>query len=1546
MLEHSGDSGVITSPMYPRFIYMADKSYAHRITVPTSDQVLLTIDDNMILKRDSAITIYDGYDSTAPVLKVIMNGDTEPVRSTTNILFIEFEIMVLSESKFKIDWSRVAAIEATTNATNFTNNLNCTANSVIEVGFNTMIPIKSPGYPYGYDTNLFCQWTLVPAAPGYHVTAFFLNVDLESQSECTADQVTLGSSSDLVHFRNLTTLCSGNGGRVKFHGEPNLRIVFKSDYYTNRTGFDARALLACGGRYDEPNGIITMENLTTPFSTFRTCNWTVNVQRGRTIRFTIEHIKLSAKPDGSCLSSVAIHNGPSEEYPFVEPGKICGEKRDEIINMTSSNKAYIQYISTADVNHGDVLRIKYEQVEHDCGGFIVLNSEENTTIIATPNYPNTPNPFIECTWRIIAPGGELIRIESVGRFDLKRTPTCQHEYLQIIDGSAMTTSASTMDKLCGDSLTTIVSSGNSIRLKYFNENIRPGNGFKLKLSLTQCDRSIFGRYGSIQSPGYPRQMYTASTTCEYHITGTEGRALNLTFFDLNLPRSRNCSETDHVIIYSIGRDQFGNQTLEELAVVCGMLNPGPIISDTSRVLVKFIANKGVKDLRGFQLKFNSTGRACGGELNAEAGIITSPGYPVSKDTTRSCEWRITTTKGKRITVVIEDFDVVIPRFSAIPMRPRMMGLNSGLNFYNSFDFLSRIAHIGIGNLTVRTFKSSDNRMLISSIVSGNTGHRGFKIRFSSDEPSPCVGNFDEDENQFETPSTNESYACEYIRTDNKPFGENGTGSLAIKMEVTPSDTRLLCIPDIAGGVEIIYKKHLRRIILSRCPPKYDVIITPYSSTRMIIRTTFRRTAVRVSYKIHKCGGSSDISDKETVIRRPELPDVHDELDCAWHLYTNVDQMLQVTINRTTSSTNCENEFINVYSGESPNSPRVYRSCEDDNLSRIIFTQAKNIFVEYHTNNYSSTASTAFTITVSPSDGICGGIIQEPNFSFSPPTSGNKYTNNMHCEWTIISNSGYHVSLSFVRRFMLETSPNCSKDYVEVFDVDTEDITKTTSLGRFCGREFPPTMNSTGLRMKIVFHTDADVVGDGFKVEWKQACGGTFMVSKKMRTLTSPNYPKKYPPDLFCNFTFLAPKNEYILLKFTDFDLEDTSRSCQFDNLTIFAQPYSFTDTMQEVGVYCAQNSPGLIRRENRIDLIFKTDNWLQKKGFSINYSIDECGFNITESTELKSPVDDKNNYFDNLDCTWRITAPSDKRVVIRFEEFDLEGSYECSLDSVEVYEGTELKNEARKAKLCGNLTLHAPTLNIQSNNAIVRFSTDSSVSGKGFRALILLLKNCDREYNFTESNRSIRVDQLFTEYEPNLKCVLTFHAPADHLIQVQFNQFHLSPCTMNTTSSNCSCDYLNVRDGSGPFSEPIGTFCGQTNPNDFISSGNTMWMLFATDADGASTGFSFTASIVPSPCGTRTRKLTKNSAIVLEWPINGRNYASNLNCVWEIVSEDDEVVHLSFEKFELQGNECKNEYLQIENEGTGHFIAEGLGENTIFSGSQSNRLFHHIVSIR
>lgn len=513
-----------------------------------------------------------------------------------------------------------------------------------------------------------------------------------------------------------------------------------------------------------------------------------------------------------------------------------------------------------------------------------------------------------------------------------------------------------------------------------------------------------------------------------------------------------------------------------------------------------------------------------------------------------------------------------------------------------------------------------------------------------------------------------------------------------------------------------------------------------------------------------------------------------------------DQNIQMMISN--SQFNCDTDYVNIYNGPSTTHPRVGRICGAAMNNRSISITSKDVFIEFHTDAYDRSLS--FNIDIIPSDGVCGGTLDSPQFVFSSPKNGTKYPANIDCEWILRAQTGFHIGLYFPERFMIESSTNCNKDYLQVFDKVDD---KWVSLARFCGREVPNFVNSTGREMKVVFHTDNDGDGDGFSAAWTENCGGVFRVKDQAQIITSPRYPEKYPKSIVCNYSLVAEETKSVAVKFLDFELEETARSCNYDNITVYkASIFNFVSPMEEVGTYCWQNSVSTFRYQQRMDIVFRTDSWIERRGFKFEYSTDKCGGNIVAPTRISSVHDENNEgYLPMATCVWNITAPVGNKITIRFEQFDLEHMSGCYLDYVEIYEGHRTVDSSRKARLCGNLTGHAPTVSIQSNKALVKFGTDATVNEKGFTALVLFSKNCDQHIRLDDGSDTLYyLDKMSGQYEGSLNCEYFISAPQGKVIQVKFDQMHLAPCETTAKNDSCTCDYLTIRDGSGPFAESFG----------------------------------------------------------------------------------------------------------------------------------------------
>ena len=1550
-----GESGVIESPIYPRLLINSIKQ-THRIMVKHGAVIRMEFPQFSMFQDDdndceSYIRIYNGYDDTAPsITNDLCDSNPEPLTSDTNVVFIEFNQESLVGAKFQIQWNEVDK------STLINNTIQSECGGVISLNNETLITnISSPGYPHGYGNFMNCTWIVRSGLPSYHPVVMFYDVNLEESSDCVSDYVSVSSDRDDGSWKHLDKFCSVDSRHpLEFSGTPNLKVDFISDYYVNQTGFTARTKLECGGIMTESDGIIE-QSIPNLFSILynrisvrrnQSCYWNIAVRSGRKIQFEFLNLNL-VNVSGNCNSLVSIRNGIDETSSYLGNGRFCGTEIPVDIPQTSSNKAFVKF-SSSNLLMGE-FSLRYSEVRIECGGEIKLKSSYKSTIIQSPNYPSVSDPHVECFWTIIAPIGERIRIDFVDRFDLTTTKDCSKEYVELRDGS--TSQAQMIGVFCDKKPTTQFSKSNVLRLKYFTDTDEPKNGFKVNISIATCGGMQRAAMGYVLSPNYPgKGAYPSNTTCEYRISGPPNTLFNLTFSDISLPETNGlniCNLTkDHVLIQSIIPDfnSTDTETLLDIGTYCDTNPPSPLLSDTNEILITLKTFERNQKFRGFKLFYNSTKIECGGIVNAESGIITSPGYPNKNLNRVFCEWKITVPKGRRVKAQFLDVDFI----SSGNQFKQRVGVYSDFKYSSRLIFVSRDINPGI-------IFSSDNTMMITLWVRSSSSNKGFKLKFSSDEATICPGDLNKNEGTIIPPNVlnDTAFTCDYIRTTDPLTTDNlMKGTIALYFQYSRVENRTTSNCRYSNSVVNIIRvsgandnqKYLDRIC-SSSTSNSSVVLSPFPDLRMEVRQSSYSRSVnfKLNYKTHPCGGIIKTGVLNTFKNQHINVTNYGVLDCAWFVEYGEGFNILINFKKLTMNLPCDKEFIKIYNGPTQMSPLIGKYCGNIIPPTALFSETNNIFIEYHTDNYNILAepnsqNSSYEFETDMKEFGCGGILKRYSHEIKSPMYGvQKYPNQLECIWEIQGNSGYHIGLIFSGRYFIEDSKNCSKDYLEIYD---NKESNWTLLGRHCGRSLPPIYNSTADKMKLIFRTDESTVGDGFSAEWQHNCGGTFTVDENIKTLSSPGYPISYESSLFCNYTFeTADPNKYLNLNFLDFNLEPAGSRCYNDNLTIFKLiDWMIPPAYEKHGIYCGSKSPEKLRFKHKASMVFRSDRWIQTKGFQLEYNLDVCGGEIKESTMISKLNDQSNPILGGSEnCVWNITAPSDMKIVIRFEIFSLEHSHYCMFDYVEIFNGHFMDEQQRLAKLCGNLTNSLRPIVIQNNLAVIQYKTDSSNNKPGFSAAIMFKKKCDINIELGIENKSFLLDRTTDEHDKVLQseCIYKVTGPPMSTIKMELLEMHLSLCAPERNRSGCSCDYLEVLDGNGPFSDTIAKYCGYEIPIPISSTSSAMYIRYVTDSTISSTGFKVQFTAVVSECGHEShRNITGDTEI---WSPGAEKtppqYPPNARCMWIAETEATKLLEIEFLNFELeQDDNCTKDKLIIEDSFVKDVVTEGLGHEMIYSG--------------
>nr|XP_033809337.1 ovochymase-1 isoform X2 [Geotrypetes seraphini] len=217
----------------------------------------------------------------------------------------------------------------------------------------------------------------------------------------------------------------------------------------------------------------------------------------------------------------------------------------------------------------------------------------------------------------------------------------------------------------------------------------------------------------------------------------------------------------------------------------------------------------------------------------------------------------------------------------------------------------------------------------------------------------------------------------------------------------------------------------------------------------------------------------------------------------------------------------------------------------------------------------------------------------------------------------------------------------------------------------------------------------------------------------------------------------------------------------------------------------------------------------------------------------------REKYSDNSLCMWNITVPEDKIIWIQFSRLDMEKHVSCDYDYLSIYS----KTGQLICKICGTI-LPSPLL-IESNHAILKFVSDSSIIGRGFELRFSAVNKesqagsgCGSVAILTEEGE---IDSLNypDDYISNSHCHWLIHAPPGYVIKLQFEDFAVE------LYEDCACDNICIYSDAGK-KQQLAKLCGFSIPPTVISPENVMLIHFESNEEDNFRGFKAIFTFVPS----------------------------------------------------------------------------------------------------
>ncbi|XP_025895815.1 procollagen C-endopeptidase enhancer 2 [Nothoprocta perdicaria] len=209
-------------------------------------------------------------------------------------------------------------------------------------------------------------------------------------------------------------------------------------------------------------------------------------------------------------------------------------------------------------------------------------------------------------------------------------------------------------------------------------------------------------------------------------------------------------------------------------------------------------------------------------------------------------------------------------------------------------------------------------------------------------------------------------------------------------------------------------------------------------------------------------------------------------------------------------------------------------------------------------------------------------------------------------------------------------------------------------------------------------------------------------------------------------------------------------------------------------------------------------------------------------------------YPPNSKCTWKITVPEGKVVVLSFRYLDLESDNLCRYDFVDVYNGHA--NGQRIGRFCG--TVKPGALVSSSNKMLVQMTSDANTAGSGFIAKFSAAEPHERGDQYCGGRLEKPSGSFQTpnwpdrDYPAGVTCSWHIIAPKNQLIELKFEKFDVE------RDNYCRYDYVAVFNG-GEINDAkrIGKYCGDSPPAPILSEKNELLIQFLSDLSLTADGF-------------------------------------------------------------------------------------------------------------
>ncbi|XP_075164329.1 cubilin [Haematobia irritans] len=1330
-----------------------------------------------------------------------------------------------------------------------------------------------------YMHDMECYWIII-APPSKMIQINWKSFNLEESVDCSYDYVEIYDTLNIGEgVIPLGRFCDAHKPESFLSHSRGLTVKFVSDSTDSMDGFEFEYEFVdgknqCNGNIHSSTGKLNTPNWPGNYTEDLDCTWIINTPPGTQLELQVERFDL--EPSTNCSNDwLEIRNGGSNHSSLM--GIFCGNySRIPHAIPSFTNQMYVRFHSNSFTNYQG-FQIRWFVFSNGCGG----NLEAERGLITSPYYPNPYTNNAQCEWRIHVHPGSSIHF-TINDLDLESHPNCLYDVLEIYEGTSQ--SKRNIASLCrlqsdDEKNKEYFVNDNEALVLFQSDDTNRNRGFSISYR-SNCTVTLTKNYGKIESPNYrqPPSDYSEDVNCTWTLKAPKGNYIRLQFLDFDAADKKAALQI-----------LDGNRTVEVKT------NGVSLNSTTDTLVIRQTTN-----LLNFQLEYAMAG--CIHTLKGRKGEFKSPGYPKPYANNLECLWVIETQPGRGIQLTVIDLDVEQSENctkDALIISPQQ-------HTHNPKD-----RHCGRRDTIVLPYSS--NRMYVRFTSDGQGNGKGFAASYETPK-SECGGDFNSKQGVITSPNFPNQYPDDAFCIWSIEVAEHHSIILTfIEMEIEDFNE---CDADYVEATEETGEDE-PTTIFKECGDIESKRQLVWRSTQNKVTIKFRSDnsiqyrGFKISFE-EDCGQRVEL-DNDGFFNLDFSTHTQRNQTCEWqliskdlskHVFLNFGhiQMNPSLAYTYRTEGDCLNVGAVVYDGLNDTSPVRARFCKTHPPD--ILSNGHALTLKIPVNIISEVEAIAYQI-----DGYCGGYHRSLMGKIATPNYPNSYMVNIQCEWIIIPSAGNGLELTF-ESMDLENSDECNNDYVEIRQYNE----RNKLLGVYCGNQLPPSIKSN-MEVQIIFHSNDDVVGEGFMLNYQYAkhneLNGTTGV------LESPAYPSKFHSHNMYSWRITVDKDYVVLL--TIKHIVDTD------------MPFiKFYDGYSDIGVPIDYSKSHII--QSNTNILYLTAyrgpfqfEWQQlskdvvRENRTAEKMSEACGrqtMRINNNNLVFNSPGFPNGYGPNLKCNW-ILIPEEpsQHVVLKFLRINLEDTEGCFADYVRVWIGKDLETWEPQETLC---KFNADRLIRYEGTPYLKleFVSDSSENKTGFSSIIKT--KCGSELTERRGFVNITSDRL-TMLGERQECVWTIRVRPGRRIRLRFidTQWNTPPI------SDGSCKtYFMVRNGFAEDSPFLGKgkYC-ESQINDVLeTTSNRAYIKFASNGFSSYRG-SFEYEEFSQDCSQEI-VLNQNTKFDRVQTIRTPNYPNIPNphteCMWKIMAPVHSTITLNFfgdfqlgDKTNSSALDCGDEYVQI-----------------------------------